>query len=233
VQFLPDGVIAKNSRAEAVIETTCALSKKYPDIPTIGSITGPVSACASIVHPMTFLKELRREPAGAHKALDYVAGQLIVYAKLLADNGAAAISIADPTATGEILGPGKFEEYAVFYLNKITDAIHELGVPVIIHICGDVRMLNSQLQKLRGDVLSVDAFVDLAKLKQALGNVNTMGNMSTYLLEFGKPEEIHKDARRLLSKNIDILAPACGLSTSTALENISAFTQTVKEAENA
>ncbi|GHU41741.1 methylcobamide--CoM methyltransferase [Clostridia bacterium] len=229
VSFLPEGAITKNTRAEAIVQSIYTLSKKYPDVPAIGSLTGPLSTAASIVDPMTFLKQLRREKEDAHKVIDYVSTQLIDYARLMADNGAAAISIADPTATGEILGPKFFDEYAVLYLNKVTDAIHEMGLPVIIHICGDVRMVKTGLQKLHGDALSVDAFVDLKSLKQELSGVTTMGNLSTYLLEFGSPDKVETNVVHLLQKEIDILAPACGLSTSTPLTNIKAFTATAKE----
>jgi len=228
-EFLPIGVIEKSARAGAVIQAIYKLAKTYCDVPAIGSLTGPISTAASLVDPMMFLKQLRREKAASHKLIDYVTEQLISYARQMADNGAAAISIADPTATGEILGPKFFEEYAVLYLNKVTDAIHKIGVPVIIHICGDVRMVKPQLTKLRGDVLSVDAFVELKSLKDELGTMRTMGNLSTYLLEFGKSEEVFNHAKRLAGKNIDVLAPACGLSTSTPLENIKAFTTAAKE----
>jgi [methyl-Co(III) methanol-specific corrinoid protein]:coenzyme M methyltransferase len=229
ITFLPDGTIENSHRAETVIQAIYSLSEKYPEIPVIGSLTGPISTAASIVDPMTFLKQLRRERESSHKAVDYVTEQLIGYAKLMADNGATVISIADPTATGEILGPKIFEEYAVYYLNKIADAVHELGIPVIIHICGDVRMVKPQLQKIHGEVLSVDALVDLKMLKDELNDTHTMGNLSTYLLEFGQPDTVFKQAKHLMSKKIDILAPACGLSTSTPLANITAFTSAVKE----
>jgi len=229
VTFLPIGVIEKNQRAEAVIQAIYSLSQKFPDIPAIGSLTGRISTAASIVDPMTFLKQLRREKETSHRVIDYVAEQLIHYAKLLADNGAAAISIADPTATGEILGPKIFEEYAVLYLNKITDAIHKLKIPVIIHICGDMRMVKPQLQKLHGDILSTDAMVDLKTLKDEQIAKRTMGNFSTYILEFGDTEKVFRHAKFLKSKNIDIFAPACGLSTSTPLENITTFTNAVKD----
>jgi [methyl-Co(III) methanol-specific corrinoid protein]:coenzyme M methyltransferase len=229
VTFMPDGSIEKTSRAEAVIQSVYTLSRKHPDIPSIGSLTGPISTAASLVDPMIFLKQLRREKETAHQVIDYVTRQLISYAKQLADNGAAVISIADPTATGEILGPKMFEEYALHYLNQIAEAVHQWDVPVIIHICGDVRMIKPQLQKLHGNVLSVDAMVDLKSLKDDLGNKRTMGNISTYLLEFGNTEKVYQRTKNLLTKNIDILAPACGLSTSTPLENITAFTTAVKE----
>ncbi|MDR1493811.1 MAG: hypothetical protein LBT05_13985 [Planctomycetaceae bacterium] len=117
------------------------------------------------------------------------------------------------------------------YLNKIADAVHETGTSVIIHICGDVRMVKSQLQKLHGDVISVDVMADLKNLKEERIAQRTMGNFSVYLLEFSAAEKIWRHAKFLKTKNIDVFAPACGLSASTPLINITTFTFAVKEDE--
>lgn len=227
VSFLSQGAMSKNHRVAAVVQSIYSLSKKNSDIPVIGSLTGPISTAASLVDPMQFLKELRREGEASHRFIDYVCDHLIEYAKLMVDNGTAVISIADPTATGEILGPKMFEEYAVTYLNKIVDSLHELKIPVIVHICGRMEAVKQQIAMLHGDALSVDALVSLKNIKTEIPNITTMGNLSTYLLEFGTPEKIYVQAERLLADRVNIIAPACGLSTSTPLENINAFTKAV------
>ncbi|MDR1916220.1 MAG: methylcobamide--CoM methyltransferase [Synergistaceae bacterium] len=229
VEFRPRGVIGRTARAEAVIEAITSLSREYEDIPAIGSVTGPLSTAASIVDPMPFLKDLRREKDAAHRVLDYVCGELEDYARLMVEGGASVISIADPTATGEILGPKIFREFALPYLNRLADAVHAAGVPVIIHICGNVRSIKSELALLRGDALSVDAMVNLKALKGETPGITTMGNLSTYLLEFGNEGSVGKSVRALMNQDIDIMAPACGLSTSTPIENIRAFTSAVRE----
>ncbi|MGN0394211.1 MAG: uroporphyrinogen decarboxylase family protein, partial [Coprococcus sp.] len=58
--------------------------------------------------------------------------------------------------------------------------------------------------------------------------ITTMGNLSTILLQDGTTESISKRAEQLVGDKINILAPACGLSTSTPLENIRAFTDTIR-----
>jgi [methyl-Co(III) methanol-specific corrinoid protein]:coenzyme M methyltransferase len=226
--FGPLGAIEKNPRAAAVLGALSRLSKQHPDIPAIGSITGPISSAGSLVDPMVFLKELRRDREGAHRLLDHVTAELIRWAALMAEAGATVISIADPTASGEILGPKLFEEYALHYINLLAASIHKLGVPVIVHICGDVRMVTRSLFELQGDTLSVDAMVNLSALKEEKPGLVTMGNLSTYMLESGSPRSIASGAETLLRRNIDIIAPACGLSTSTPLENIRSFTGAVK-----
>lgn len=230
VEFFPPGTMEKSRRVGAVIESIYTLSRKHPDIPVVGSITGPVSTAASLVDPMQFLRELRKKPQAAHRVMQYVTDHLIEYAALMVDNGAAVISIADPTATGEILGPKMFREYALNYINQLTDAVHALGVPVITHICGKLQAVVADCAEFHSDALSVDAFVSLPKIKEAYPHITTMGNMSTFLLQKQDTEAVSRRTEQLLAQGINILAPACGLSTTTPLLNIRAFTETAREA---
>ncbi|SFB31899.1 [methyl-Co(III) methanol-specific corrinoid protein]:coenzyme M methyltransferase [Acetitomaculum ruminis DSM 5522] len=218
----------KEGRIETITNAAYKLSKNS-DVPVIGSLTGPISTADSIVDPMTFLKELRKDKENANKVTDYVTDFLIEYAKQLIESGADVISIADPTATGEILGPKMFGEYAVKYLNKLIDAIHETGTRVILHICGNMKKVDNYIPLIHMDAISTDAMVNLSLLKEKYPQLTTMGNLSTYLLESGDREHVIKATERLLAKNIDIIAPACGLSTSSPIENLQAFTRRVKE----
>ncbi len=221
--------LLKSGRIGTVIQSIYRLSDKYPDIPVIGNLTGPVSTAASIVDPMTFLKELRKDKANSQRVLDYVSNFLIEYAKLMIDNGVTLISIGDPTATGEILGPKMFDEYAVTYLNKILDGIHALKTPGIVHICGNMNTVWNKITSIRADAISTDAVVNLRNLKKSFPSLTTMGNLSTFLLEFGTPDKVTLQTEKLIADGIDIISPACGLSTSSSLKNIQALTGTVKE----
>ncbi|HJV64807.1 MAG TPA: uroporphyrinogen decarboxylase family protein [Geomonas sp.] len=216
-------------RIQAVAQAGHLLSRANPDIPVIGSVTGPVSTAASLVDPMAFLKELHKKREQSHRVMDYLSGFLIAFARLLVDNGATAICIGDPTATGEILGPRLFDEYAVAYLNKVIDGIHATGVPVLVHICGEMRAVKPSIPKLHCDAISTDAFVNLRLLKEEYPQLTTMGNLSTFLLELGEPDKVSRQTANLVNDGIDIISPACGLSTSSSICNIQAMTSTVKD----
>jgi len=145
------------------------------------------------------------------------------------DNGATLISIGDPTATGEILGPKVFAEFAVPYLNKVIDGIQATGAPVILHICGKIQAVKQSLPNLHSNAISTDALVNLRLLKEEFPNLTTMGNVSTFMLELTEADKVARHTAQLVRDGINIIAPACGLSTSTNLAAIRAMTDTVKE----
>ncbi|MCX7923560.1 MAG: methylcobamide--CoM methyltransferase [Clostridia bacterium] len=229
VEFKDINNMLKGARVNTIVQSGYRLSKKYPDVPVIGNLTGPISTAASIVDPIPFLKELRKDKENAHKVIDYVSDFLIEYSRLMIENGVTLISIGDPTATGEILGPKMFEEYAVRYLNKVIDGIHSMGAPVIVHICGNMNSVKHLVPQIKSNALSTDALVNLRLLKEEFPQITTMGNLSTFLLEFGTPDKVAGQTERLIRDGIDIISPACGLSTSSSLDNITAMTSTVKE----
>jgi MtaA/CmuA family methyltransferase len=229
VQFGDPEVLAGSGRVERVAGAIEQLARKNPEVPVLGSLTGPISTAASVVDPITMLKELRKDPANAHRVMDYVSDFLIAYAGRMVEHGATVISIADPTATGEILGPKMFAEYAVRYLNKVIQAIRKSGVPVILHICGNLNTVKHLISSITANAISADALVNLKLLKEEFPELITMGNISTYLLEWDKGARVAEQTARLIRDGVDIIAPACGLSTATSLDNIKALTGTVKE----
>jgi [methyl-Co(III) methanol-specific corrinoid protein]:coenzyme M methyltransferase len=229
VEFRDVAKLVRSGRIEVVVDAAHRIARANPDVPVIASLTGPISTAASIVDPLTFYKELRKNPEGAHKVLAYVTDLLGSFAeRLIADQGATVIAVGDPSATGEILGPVLFEKYTVHYLNQLTDRVHALGAPFIVHICGDLKSVRRLLPQLRCDALSTDALVSLPGLKAEFPTITTMGNVSTFALEWNEPEKIRRLTRSLVTQGVDIISPACGLSTSTKLETIRAMTDEVK-----
>jgi len=229
IEFRDIPSLVHSGRMQVVVDAARRITAAKPDFPVIASLTGPVSTAASIIDPLTFYKELRKNPESSHRAVDYVARVLAAFAeRLILEGGVTVIALGDPSATGEILGPVMFEAFAVRYLNQVIDHIHSLNTPVIVHICGDLKRVRSLLPTIRCNALSTDAMISLPNLKKEFPQITTMGNLSTFALEWAEPEKIAVIARDLVDNGVDILSPACGLSTSTKLRTIRAFTDTVK-----
>jgi [methyl-Co(III) methanol-specific corrinoid protein]:coenzyme M methyltransferase len=110
----------------------------------------------------------------------------------------------------------------------VTEAARRAGLPVIIHICGNVNAIKPIFPELKAEAISLDSVVSLRQLKQEYPALKLMGNVSTYLLEFGQASKVSTATRNLVEEKIEIISPACGLSISTPLTNIQALTTAVK-----
>jgi len=143
------------------------------------------------------------------------------------------IAISDPSGTGEILGPKFFEEYAVKYLNMLLDGIKDQEKGTIVHICGQMRSVYEQIDKVHSDALSFDAIVPLKEARKNLQDRVLMGNVSTFALEFGDEERVQKLTKFCVQSGSDIISPACGLGTKSPLANIQAILKTLKMDEEA
>lgn len=218
----------KDGRLPTILGCTSLLSQKHPDIPVIGNLVGPLSLATSLIDATTLFKALRRIPEEVHRMLGFLADNGIRYGEALIRNGADLVVVSDPSATGAILGPDGFNEFAVPYLNRMIYRMHALGKPVIVHICGDVSSVYKLLNKLTAECISVDSVVTIKTARGSLPDKKLMGNVSTILLQNGPVNNIQTVSKNLLDFGIDILAPACGLSAKTPVRHIKAMTETAK-----
>jgi [methyl-Co(III) methanol-specific corrinoid protein]:coenzyme M methyltransferase len=215
----------KAGRAAVVIDAIKLLKSKGSSVPIIGNLTGPISTASSIMEPSTFYKELKKNNKEAHEFLNFVTEQLIVFAKKQIEAGADIIAISDPSGTGEILGPKLFEEFAVKYINKIIDSIQKEHIGTIVHICGQMKKVYSEVNKVKSDVLSFDSIVNMSDARKNLGDRLLMGNVSTYAIEFGEAKKIEELTKKCVKDGANIISPACGLGMKSPLKNVKAMVE--------
>ncbi|MDO4474701.1 MAG: MtaA/CmuA family methyltransferase [Eubacteriales bacterium] len=220
-----------SGRSQVVLDAIRILKEKDLDVPIIGNITGPISTASSVIEPTAFYKSLRRHKKEAHEFMTFVTEHLIDFARAQIEAGADVIAISDPSGTGEILGPKFFEEYAVKYLNMLLDGLQDEKLGTIVHICGQMKSVYGQIDMVHSDVLSFDSVVPMREARKNLPDRVLMGNVSTYTLEFGKPEKVAELTKTCAGNGSDIISPACGLGTRSPMKNIQAMLKTLKENE--
>ncbi|MGL6201726.1 MAG: methylcobamide:CoM methyltransferase MtbA [Lachnospiraceae bacterium] len=219
----------REGRMGVVLDAIRILKEETADVPIIGNLTGPISAATSVMDPVIFYKELRKKNQEAHQYMIFITDQLLAFGKAQIEAGADIIAIADPSGTGEILGPPLFKEFVVTYLNKLLDGLKELKAETIVHICGSMRSVYKEVNEVRSGVLSFDSIVSMREAKKYLGDHVLMGNVSTYALEFSDPGRLKNLTRRCLENGSSIISPACGLGMKSPLKNVQALLEGVKE----
>lgn len=216
----------ENGRIPAVLQAIKKIKQDCPDAAVMGNLTGPISLASSLVDASGFYKDLRKKTEAAKKVMERVTEGLLCLGKAQIAAGADFITISDPSGTGEILGPRLFEQYALPALNTLCSQLKPLCKGVIVHICGQLKSIYPQLQQLQCSALSVDAVVNLKQLRREVPGKVIMGNVSTFALAAGKQDTIQALCNSCIANGSDILAPTCGLGTTTTIDSIRIMMET-------
>jgi uroporphyrinogen decarboxylase len=132
---------------------------------------------------------------------------------------------------GLIMGPALWRTIFKKRLRKLYDAVHDAGLPVSIHSCGDISEIIPDLIEIGVNMvtpLQAEA-LDFNYLKREYGKDLTFwGGVSTQkTLPYGTPDDVRTETReriRVLGKGGGyILAPSHELQGDIPLENMLAF----------
>lgn len=190
------------------------------------SIKGPFSVATLISEPEAFFSALLTDPIQIHEKLEFALEVQQRYVDAIAMLGEVVLFVGDPFATGELIGPDYFEEFALPYCKRLMDHIHTKGLQAVLHICGQTENLMHLIPRTGAQAFSVDE-INLTKAQEALkGKVVLMGNVSTQLLRDGTAEQVFSTAWSCLQStagNPFILSSACDVPAATPERNVSAL----------
>jgi [methyl-Co(III) methylamine-specific corrinoid protein]:coenzyme M methyltransferase len=219
----------KEGRIAVVLEAVKILSEKYgKELPIIGSMIGPFSLAQHINGDAWFGNLFTGEEI-VPALLDFCSDFNVAYAKAMVENGADTIAIIDPTASYELIGGEFYEKYALPYQKKIADAMKELDVATVLHICGNTTNGLGIMDKTGVNGISVDQKVDI---KTATGNVKDaiiVGNLDPVaVLWNGTPEEIEEASKKVLEAGVGLLTVGCGTVSMTPTVNLQKMIECAK-----
>jgi len=162
----PGGGQAPTLRITALIEVISRLKSAEPQIPVIGSLTGPVTMLSRLVDSAQLFKAMAANPKLLHRALEEITPRIIDFGRKQIEAGADFLVLGEPSANSRILGPHHFAEFCSPYLTRI---INSLGTNhIILHICGQIEGILPEINKLPFSILSVEAGIDPSEIKSVL-----------------------------------------------------------------
>jgi len=195
-------------------------------VPLIAGVVSPFTLAGHIRGIDNLLLDFFDNPEDVVNLLNFCCEVCILYSQYLEDNGADCISLIEPSATSEVIGPKYFQEYASPYIKKV---IKNLEVPTILHICGNTVPILSFMEDTGINGISIDHVVDISEAKDKIRKTALIGNINPVdPLLFGPVDQIIRQSSLCVEKGVDILAPGCGLSPATPIENVRAMTSLAK-----
>src|SRR5512135_3616922 len=223
--------IHKDEVVLAVMEATRLVKKKIGEKYLVTmTCWGPFTLAARFVGEEAFMKYTFKKPAFVEKMADFCADLLIhLYELLVNDGSLECLSIADPTASGDLINPKQMERFAVPPLKKMSDWAKSKGVHTILHICGNTSDRLDMFLKTGCTVIFFDQKVDIAKAKEVLfGKMCFGGNVAPVHVLLNKTaaevEAACKEVIEIAGKDGGyVLVPGCDIPPTIPYENLKVF----------
>ncbi len=166
--------------------------------------------------------------------LDYCSGVTVQFIRLMAETGAHMTSNGDSIAGPELMSPALFRRYALPYDNRIAAESHRLGLPYVLHICGNTNAILGDMLETGADGLELDYKTDASLARRLLsGRATFVGNLDpSGVLALGSRALVEQKTRELLELFADtprfILNAGCAIPPTTPPENLRAMIRTAR-----
>jgi len=188
---------------------------------------GPYTLGARMVGEENMMKATFKNPDLVHKVADFATDLLIhLYEPVVSDGTLQVISLADPTASGDLISKKQFETFALPYLKKFTDWAKSKNAHTLVHICGNTTDRLDLFPQTGASCISLDHKTDIAKAKEILhgkmcfaGNVDPVNTMLQ-----GSVQDVEDSCKHVIqTAGTDggfILMPGCDIPPTVPYENI-------------
>ena len=202
------------------------------DVPVVGWIEGALAECCDLMRMEEVFMNLLDEPEAMEQLLETCTQQGILFAKAQIEAGAHMIGIGD--AATSLIGPALYEEFALPYQQKMIHAIHDMGVPVKLHICGNIGPVMHLVAQTGADMVDCDFMVDMNRAADILpAGTSICGNFNPVEVMYqGTPETVKTAVRKckeLSHKNNNFIAPGCEVPLDTPEANMFALLEALEE----
>jgi uroporphyrinogen decarboxylase len=189
---------------------------------------GPFTLAGQFYGVEKVMSGLYKDKGAIHALLEVMTEVSYRYLAPAVGKGAAIISLAEPTASGDLISLRHFEEFVAPYLAKVIARLKQDGALITLHICGNIKDRLALTPALGADLLSVDYKVDLAAAARILaGRTALAGNVNPVILKDSPPAELTAATERCLRDAAGysrfILMPGCDIPPATPLANVQAF----------
>jgi uroporphyrinogen decarboxylase len=197
---------------------------------------GPYTLGARMVGEEAMMKATFKKPDFVHKVTDFAADLLIhLYEPLVSDGTLEVISLADPTASGDLISKKQFETFALPYLKKFTDWAKSRNTHTLVHICGNTTDRLDLFPHTGASCISLDHKTDIAKAKDTLhGKMCFAGNVDPVnIMLQGGVQDVEDTCKRVIetagTEGGFVLMPGCDIPPTVPFENIQKFIQTARD----
>lgn len=194
-------------------------------VPVGGWIEGPLAEACDLAGVDTMLIRVMTDPDFANRLMDKCLVLAKKFAKAQVEAGCDLIGIGDA-----ICSQIDKDTYDIFVRDRhaeLISFIHEFGVPVKLHICGNITHLLESIRHIDTDIIDLDWQVDMGEARKILGDSIVLGgNINPVLVQAKSEREVYEMSKILVDQHKDskyLLAAGCEIPVSTPHGNLMAM----------
>lgn len=195
----------------------------------------PFSLATMLRGAENFMMDLCMEPEERIFALlDYCCDVTCRFMDMMKEAGADMLSNGDSPAGPSMISPETYVKYALPYEKKVCDHAHSLGLPYLLHICGNTDLILEQMVSVGADALELDYKTDVVMAERILnGKVTFVGNIDpSGVLALGTTHDVEEKTLELLDIFKEnprfILNAGCAIPSVTPSENLRTMISTAR-----
>lgn len=222
---LPDP-LAPGSRMRDRVDGVAMLAREAGDEFAVeGWVEGPCALGADLRGLNTLMLDFIDDPPFVEALFDYCVRLETGFARAQAEAGATLIGIGDAAAS--LIGPRLYRQFVLPFEKKLVASIHEMGVPVRLHICGNTRKIAGGMGETGADIVDLDFLTPMEEARAAMPEPQVLlGNIDPVrVLRDGTPEQVEAALEQCFraAGPSYITGPGCETPRGTPFENMEAM----------
>jgi MtaA/CmuA family methyltransferase len=226
VLSLPDPDVYKCERTLDRINGASLFQQRLKGtIPVGGWIEGPLAEACDMAGVDTMLIRMMTDPDFTNRLMDKCLVLAKKFAKAQVEAGCDLIGIGDAICSQ--IDRVTYELFVRDRHAELISFVHECGVPVKLHICGNISHLLESIRTVNTDIIDLDWHVDIDEARRILGNnVVIGGNLNPVLVQDKTAGEVYSLSKALTDRYKNqkyLLAAGCEITVLTPHENLMAM----------
>ncbi len=218
----------KDGMVPVVLDAIKEIRNRDLSLPIICGIMAPHMLAFELMGEQEAFTIMINDPSLLKATLFKAKAFSTAYATSAYEAGADVIAFIDPLASGDFLSLEQYCEFAYPFHRRMCEETEKIGIPVILHICGNTNKNLPLIAQTGANAISIDSCVNVTYAKKVLaGRSALIGNISTAeVLLNGTEDEVRINTVDCLSRGVDSVAPGCGLALQTPLNNLKMMVDT-------
>jgi uroporphyrinogen decarboxylase len=186
----------------------------------MGFIYGPLSTLSQMRSAEKLFLDCMKEPEKVHEGLEIVTQVLLDYVDAQVDRGPIGIVMDTLFASGSIMSRDLWKKMEAPYVERIAKKIHDAGLAILIHNCGNNPYFDVQIEAMHPEGMSIAYLPNECPtyddLKKTWGDkVMIVGMVQPSQVVFMGTQQ---DVKEACKEQIRALAPGGGFLLSTGCE---------------